>query len=214
VTIHVVGLGFDPDHPIMKQGLQTLADVRQRRAETIALRLAKRGIDGALQGAVRIAAGSQLGRPHFAQYLLEQGHVSSFAQAFKRYLGAGKIGDVKNGWPALADAVRWIVGSGGAAVLAHPLHYKMTNTKLRALLADFKQAGGEAIEVVSGQQQLDQTRHLAQLAQQFNLQASCGSDFHRPTPWSELGSMAAMPEQCQPVWHGLSSLSSMVATQA
>ena len=200
VTIHVLGLGIDPSHPAMAEGLARQKIARAQRAETIAERLEKRGFSGALAGAAALAAGSPIGRPHFANFLLEQGHVNSFNQAFKKYLGAGKPGDVKALWPAMAEAVHWIESCGGVAVLAHPLHYKMTNTKLRALLADFKLAGGRGLEVVNGRQQADNTLHLAKLAEQFELLASCGSDFHRPTPWSELGVMAQLPKHCRPVW--------------
>ena len=205
MTIHVVGLGIDPSHPAMAEGLSVQKAARLKRAETIAERLEKRGFDGALAGAKALAGDSQLGRPHFARFLVDHGHVSSFNQAFKKHLGAGKPGDVKAMWPAMATAVQWIEQCGGIAVLAHPLHYKMTNTKLRALLTDFREAGGRAMEVVNGRQHNDQARHLSKLAADFDLMASCGSDFHRPTPWSELGVMAQMPDNCHPVWLELSS---------
>lgn len=201
VTIHVLGLGIDPAHAEMALGLEKQKLARTLRAETIAERLEKRGFSGALAGAKALAGDSPIGRPHFARFLVDEGHVSSFNQAFKKYLGAGKPGDVKALWPEMAEAVHWVEACGGVAVLAHPLHYKMTNTKLRALLADFKHAGGRGLEVVNGRQQTDQTQHLARLAEQFELLASCGSDFHRPTPWSELGVMAKLPDSCHPVWH-------------
>ena len=205
VTIHVLGLGIDPAHPVMAEGLEKQKVARAKRAEIIAERLEKRGFYGALAGAQALAGSSPVGRPHFARFLESQGHVSSFNQAFKKYLGAGKPGDVKAQWPAMVEAVRWVEACGGIAVLAHPLHYKMTNTKLRSLLIDFKQAGGRGLEVVNGRQQSDHTRYLARLAEQFELLASCGSDFHRPTLWSELGVMAKLPESCHPVWLELKS---------
>ena len=132
---------------------------------------------------------------------MQQGHVKSMDQAFKRYLGAGKPGDVKQHWPALATALQWIKASGGVAVLAHPLHYKMTATKLRALLSDFSDLGGDAIEVINGRQTKDRTRYLAQLAERYALKASVGSDFHRPgTHFCELGQVADLPPECTPVW--------------
>ena len=89
---------------------------------------------------------------------------------------------------------------GGVAVLAHPLQYKMTATRLRALLDDFKSAGGLALELVSGQQANGRTQYLLQLCQRYELYASCGSDFHRPGhSWSELG-VGQLPAQCRPVW--------------
>jgi predicted metal-dependent phosphoesterase TrpH len=142
-----------------------------------------------------------LGRPHFAQYLVAVGAVKDVASAFKRYLGAGKIGDVKQCWPLVDEAVSWIKSAGGLAVIAHPDKYDMTRSKLCQLLGQFKEAGGHAIEVISGKQINSVTDKLARLAQQFDLAASCGSDFHIPNqPWQELGAFGKLPDFCQPVW--------------
>ncbi len=118
----------------------------------IASRLASRGFAGALQGALEQAGDSQLGRPHFAAWMVQQGHVRDHNQAFDQYLGQGKTGDVKAFWPELAEVTRWIVASGGAAVIAHPLKYRFTGMKLRRLVVDFVAAGGCGIEVLSGYQ--------------------------------------------------------------
>jgi len=181
-NIHVVGLGMDCDHPAMGEGLAALEAARLQRAAKIAAMLEKRGFAGALEGAVAEAAGSQLGRPHFARWLETRGHVRDFAEAFDKYLGRGKPGDVKAFWPELAQVVRWIVDAGGVAVIAHPLHYQFTRMKLRRLAIAFKAAGGEAIEVRSGRQTPDQTAVLRRLAVELGLEVSAGSDFHRDGP--------------------------------
>ena len=110
--------------------------------------------------------------------MVDRGHVTDANEAFARYLGAGKMGDVKTCWPALEEVVAWISGAGGAAVLAHPLKYKMTRTKLRRLIAAFQKAGGTVLEVYSGRQSREQTLDLCQLSRACGLQASVGSDFH------------------------------------
>ncbi|MBL4827344.1 MAG: PHP domain-containing protein [Spongiibacteraceae bacterium] len=200
-TIHIVGLNIDPTCQVLQVGLEHLGRSRHKRALLIGEKLAKYGFEGAYEYALELAAGAQIGRPHFAQFLLDRGHVRTNKEAFKRYLGAGKPGDVKTTWPVMEKVIHWLVASGGVAVLAHPLHYKMTATKLRALITDFKTAGGQAIEVISGNQQPHRTDYLAGLAQQFNLLASVGSDFHRPgMAWNELGAAASLPSSCQPVW--------------
>lgn len=218
--IHVVGLNFDPNSPQMSEGIAQQKRARTRRAEIIADRLAKKGFANTLEGARTIAIQQALGdsdkepitkieefddediiiaRPHFAKYLVEAGHVSSEVAAFKKYLGAGKVGDVKQCWPDLETVIDWIVSSGGIAVLAHPLHYKMTNTKLRRLVNAFKEAGGQAIEVVSGLQTSTQTNYLASIADEFDLFASAGSDFHHPNlQWQNLG-QCQLPKECRPV---------------
>lgn len=210
MTIHIVGLGFDPAHAVMQDGLSRQAEARQKRAMIIAERLHKLGFHGALEAAREYASDSQIGRPHFARFLVERRHVNSLNQAFDRYLGAGKPGDVKALWPELETAVGWITGAGGIAVLAHPARYKMTNMKLRRLIQAFREAGGAAIEVVSGSQSRDVTAYMAQLCDDYQLLASQGSDFHGPgSPWQELGRFDPLPKRCRPVWESLSVQASL-----
>ena len=178
-TIHVVGLNFDADAPEMTAMVEQLTQAREERAEKIATRLAGVGIDDALEGAKAIANGSQIGRPHFATWMAEAGAVDSVAEAFDKYLGAGKIGDVKMFWPPLSDVVQAITRAGGVAILAHPLKYRLTGMKLRALINDFKAAGGGAIEVLNGGEPGTDLKRLSQLAEGNGLMCSVGSDFHR-----------------------------------
>ena len=182
-TIHIVGLAVDAEHPAMAAGLELLAQARVARGKKIAERLEAKGFAGAHAGALAIAGESQLGRPHFAQWLIGQGHVEDFNQAFDKYLGQGKMGDVKAFWPELSEVTRWIVESGGVAIVAHPLKYRFTRMKLRRLIVDFKLAGGQAVEVLNGRQTEDQTAQLKRLAVEFELEVSAGSDFHRDSPY-------------------------------
>lgn len=178
-NVHIVGLGMAPEHPELHALLRRLDEARLLRAETIASRLAKAQMPGALAGALAIAGASQIGRPHFAQWLVDAGYTEDIGQAFDRWLGRGKIGDVKTYWPTLAEVVSTLVTAGGIAVLAHPLKYDMTATKLRALCRDFAAAGGTAIEVISGRQGREETSRLQRLAIDLDLKMSVGSDFHR-----------------------------------
>ena len=201
VTIHILGLGVDCEHPVMRAGLERMAAARKERGAKIASRLESRGFDGALQGALMQAGDSQLGRPHFAAWMVEQGHVRDPNQAFDRYLGQGKIGDVKAFWPELAEVTQWIKSSNGVAVIAHPLKYRFTGTKLRRFIAAFVAAGGRGMEVLSGRQTSDQTKHLVRLARDFDLEVSVGSDFHRDAPYSApLGVESAPFGHLRGVW--------------
>ena len=178
-TVHVVGLNFDADASQIIAVVEQLTQAREERAEKIAMRLAGVGIDGALEGAKAVASESQIGRPHFATWMVEAGAVNSVTEAFDKYLGAGKIGDVKMFWPPLSDVVQAITQAGGVAILAHPLKYRLTGMKLRALINDFKAAGGGAIEVLNGRQPETDLKRLSQLAEGNGLMCSVGSDFHR-----------------------------------
>lgn len=200
-TIHILGLGMTVDHPAMEAGLAVLARARIERGEKIGERLAKLGFAGALAGAQTLAGSSQLGRPHFAQWMVEQGHVADVQQAFERYLGQGKTGDVKAFWPELADVVGWITDAGGLALVAHPLKYRFTRAKLRRLVADFSAAGGAGIEVISGRQASDQVPGLLRLAADFDLEVSAGSDFHRDSPYgADLGVEVLSLRAARGVW--------------
>ena len=178
-TVHVVGLNFDADASQIIAVVEQLTQAREERAKKIAMRLAGVGIDGALEGAKAVANESQIGRPHFATWMVEAGAVNSVTEAFDKYLGAGKIGDVKMFWPPLSDVVQAITQAGGVAILAHPLKYRLTGMKLRALINDFKAAGGGAIEVLNGRQPETDLQRLSQLAEGNGLMCSVGSDFHR-----------------------------------
>lgn len=205
--VHVVGLNVDPDAPALRRATELRERLRRERAERIAERLEKRGFAGALAGAWALAGDSVLGRPHFARWLVAAGHVEDSGRAFKRYLGAGKIGDVQVDWPPLEETVASIRAAGGQAVLAHPLKYGLTRTRLHRLLLDFTRAGGAAVELLCGRQNPVQTRELqrliASLADEEGvppLYASLGSDFHQPDqPWRELGSVY-LPADVEPVW--------------
>lgn len=201
VTVHIIGLGMDVEHPTMRAGLKRLAGARHERGEKIARRLEKLGYPGALEGARAEAGESQLGRPHFAAWMLRRGHVATVNEAFDKYLGQGKPGDVKAFWPELAEVTGWIVAAGGTAIVAHPLKYKLTRSKLRRLVADFRAAGGTALELVNGRQTPDQTAQLRRLAQECELAVSAGSDFHRDSSFGPgLGVEFRPPEALACVW--------------
>lgn len=203
-NIHVLGLGFRLDSAPLLEGLRRLAQARLERAAIIAQRLEREGFPGALEGARMVAGSGQLGRPHFARWLVQQGHVPDTVTAFDRYLGRNKLGDVKACWPGVAEVTAWICAAGGIAVLAHPLKYRFTAMKLGRLLRDFMAAGGSGIEVLSGRQEPGQTTQLLRLAERFSLMLSVGSDFHRDAPFGPaLGVESAAFDAHPNVWQTL-----------
>ena len=199
--VHIVGLNVDPSCPALRGGVQRQQQSRHGRARLIARRLLSRGLPDVLDDVLQIAGGEPIGRPHFAEHLVRAGIVKDVRTAFRKYLGAGKPGDVRHGWASLPEVVRWIVGAGGTAVLAHPAKYRLTKTRLRMLATDFRTAGGAAIEVVCGQQSINTTAYLARLSIELGLAASCGSDFHHGgNRWSRPGGFPPLPADVQPVW--------------
>ena len=199
-TIHVVGLGIDSESDEMTRIVDRQQQARCQRAEAIANRLRAAGLDIDLDDVRRRADGSSIGRPHFAASLVDSGEVRDVRTAFRKYLGAGRPGDVKTLWPPLDDIVARIRAASGVAVLAHPGKYKLTRTKLRSLAEDFRAAGGEAIELVCGPYDPASRRLLADLASDFGFSVSIGSDFHAPVPWNRPGVSADLVRGCRPVW--------------
>lgn len=204
-TIHVVGLDFDDEDGALVEAVNHQESVRHERARTIDERLCKKGLPSVLAEAQALAAGVP-GRPHFARAMVDRGIVTRNDSAFRRYLGNGKVGDVRACWPGLDEVVAWIVDAGGTAVLAHPRKYGLTNNKLRKLVADFTSAGGSSLEVLSAGQSPQDAAYLARLCRESGCSASGGSDFHEPgRHWCELGKLPPLPEDTDPVWHHFSS---------
>lgn len=200
-TIHMVGLHVDTADPGLQDGLARLQAFRSWRGEEIARRLEKHGVTGALDGAQAHAGRPVVGRTHFARFLVDEGHAASLRDVFKRFLVKGRPGYVSGDWATLEEAVGWIRGAGGQAVIAHPARYRLTATRLRRLLGEFRELGGEGLEVVSGSHSENDVRHMGVVAERAGLLASRGSDFHGPeNPYVELGRLRRLPEACRPVW--------------
>jgi 3',5'-nucleoside bisphosphate phosphatase len=202
VTLHIVGLNVDPLDPVLLHGLTRNRGGRTERARRIGDELARLGIAGAFEGASALAGNKELiSRTHFARFLIERGIAKNMKSVFKKFLIKGKPGYVAHEWASLADAVNWIHAAGGVAVLAHPGRYQMGSEKMRLLLSEFKHLGGVGIEVVTGSHTPDQVPVYADLAVEFDLLASIGSDFHAPGEGGrELGRLTSLPERCRPIW--------------
>ena len=202
VTVHIVGLGFDPDHPAMVQGLAATRGGRGERAREMSDQLAKAGIPGAYEGALKYVGNPELiSRTHFARYLVEAGACKDTNEVFRKYLTEGKPGFVPHRWASLGNAVGWIREAGGVAVIAHPARYDHSPTQEYALFSEFKAHGGQAVEVVTGSHSPSEYVKYADMAIEFGLAASRGSDFHSPEEsHCDLGSLPFLEGRLTPVW--------------
>ncbi|WP_192021225.1 RNase RNM [Shewanella sp. WPAGA9] len=198
--IHIVGLNMDKENSILLNFLTRQRELREERAQEIGNRLAKAGIEGAYDGAKKFAAGAAISRGHYARWLAENGYAKDMPSVFKRYLARGKTGYVPNNWADMANAIDIIHQTGGVAVLAHPSGYKLSAKWLKRLVREYKEAGGDAMEVVLGQQSIDDRANLVALSHLNNLAGSIGSDFHFPSNWIELGKNLFQPAGVQWVW--------------
>lgn len=206
-TVHIVGLGFDPDDTRLAEGLAATRGGRGERAKEMAEQLARVGIKGAYEGALQFVGNPALiSRTHFARFLVETGVCRDTPEVFRRYLTEGKPGYVPHRWAALGDAVRWITEGGGVAVIAHPARYKFSPTEEYALFSEFKEHGGRGVEVVTGSHTAAEYVTYADMAREFGLAASRGSDFHSPDEsHTDLGALPLLPGQLTPVWELLDS---------
>ncbi|MBP7483759.1 MAG: PHP domain-containing protein [Aquabacterium sp.] len=204
-TVHIVGLGFDADNAALVQGLSDTRNGRERRARDMAADLERVGITGTFEGALKYVGNPDLiSRTHFARYMVEIGVCADPHDVFKKYLTEGKPGFVEHRWAKLADAVKWITEAGGIAVIAHPGRYNFTPNEEFALFTEFKNHGGQGVEVVTGSHTVPEYQKYADMAQEFDLLASRGSDFHSPgESHTDLGALPDLPGRVKPVWQAL-----------
>ncbi len=202
-TVHVIALRIDAANPTLAAGLAGIRSGRDARARRMADALADAGIPGAYEGARKYVTSDRLiSRTHFARFLVEAGHAKETKDVFRKFLTPGKPGYVKHVWATLPNAVDWIHAAGGFAVIAHPGRYKVSPTGMRRLLGEFRDAGGDGIEVLSPSHTPAQFAEYGTLARVFGLAASCGSDYHGPGEgWLDLGDLPDMPAGITPQTH-------------
>jgi predicted metal-dependent phosphoesterase TrpH len=206
-TVHIVGLGMDPEDPALVQGLRATRGGREARARAMSADLERAGIAGAYEGALRYVDNPELiSRTHFARHLVDSGICADTHEVFRRFLAEGKPGYVPHRWASLRDAVTWITGAGGVAVIAHPARYRLTTNEEYALFSEFRQLGGQAVEVVTAAHSQAESVKYADFCREFDLAASRGSDFHSPQESRiDLGQLPDLPGQVRPVWELLES---------
>ena len=201
-TVHIVGLGFDADNENLQKGLRATRGGRSQRAKDMAKDLERVGIKNAFEGALQYAGNPDLvSRTHFARHLVETGVCKETNEVFRKYLTEGKPGYVEHRWASLKDAVGWITGAGGMAVIAHPARYRFTPNEEFALFTEFMGHGGRGVEVVTGSHSAAEYITYAAAAKDYGLAASRGSDFHSPLEsHTELGTLPYLPGAVTPVW--------------
>jgi len=204
-TVHIVGLGIDSEDERLRQGLAATRGGREARAREMADELAKVGIVGTFEGALRYVGNPDLiSRTHFARHLVDSGVCTDTQEVFRRFLIEGKPGFVPHRWATLKNAVTWIGDAGGLAVIAHPARYKFSPTEEYALFTEFKGHGGRGVEVVTGSHTAAEAERYAGTAREFDLLASRGSDFHSPDESRiDLGGLPPLPASLTPVWDAL-----------
>jgi predicted metal-dependent phosphoesterase TrpH len=203
-AIHIVGLGIDIDNDELQTGLEFNQILRKERAKKIALGLWRSGIKDALEKAQKISGGYMLTRTHFAQMLIQEGYCKDMKSVFRRYLTGRKPGGVRVEWRGFEEVIKWIQSAGGKALIAHPFRYRMTHSKIKKMLNDFKLASGDGFEVVNANSSAEEISLGNQWIEEYDLLASVGSDFHGwPNQRVQIGNLANLPNASRAIWSHL-----------
>jgi len=201
MAIHIVGLGVDVNNDILQTGLEHNKELRKMRAKKIALSLRRSGIRDALEKAQMISGGHMLTRTHFAQMLIQEGYCKDMKSVFRRYLTGKKPGGIRVEWKDFNEVINWIQSAGGKAFIAHPFRYRLTHTKIKNLIKDFKEASGDGFEVVNANSSREEINLGNQWSEDHDLLASCGSDFHGwPNQRVQIGNLIELPNPKRAVW--------------
>jgi len=204
MTIHIIGLDIDINNDILQTGLVHNRKLRKERAEKMALGLRRAGIKDALEKTQNLSNTDMLTRTHFAQMLIQEGYCKDMKSVFRRFLSGKKPGASHVEWRSFDEVVGWIHEAGGLAVIAHPFRYRMTQTKIKNMLIDFKEVLGDGVEVITATSNDEEITLSNQWAKEYNLLSSCGSDYHG---WSnqriQIGCLRDLPSLDNAIWRYL-----------
>ncbi len=203
--IHVLGLDF-ADREKMHATLQQLQDSRATRGQRITEKLSELldiDFDELWQAVLEKAGGNPqaVGRAHIGQVLFERGEVKTVQKAFDKYLADNKPAYVAIEALTMQHGIELIHACGGKAVLAHPTRYQLSATRVRKLIKEFAQLGGDACELPATSEPISTRRMVDRSIAEHNLVTSIGSDFHGSNmPWRRLGDVPILNADQQGVW--------------
>ncbi len=178
-SMHILGLFIDHHHPPLDKQLQVLKQARADRNPQIIAKLQKLGLAITMAEVQAVSGGGQVGRPHIAQVLVNQGYVAGFQEAFEKYIGNHGPAYVSKFRFAPREAIAMITAAGGLASLAHPFTLEYSSTgHLKMILQQLRDWGLTAIEVYYPEHSPERQAQYKNLAQELGLLLTGGSDFH------------------------------------
>lgn len=176
--IHIVGLYIDFQDTHFQKYLQDFVASRDARNRKMCSLLREAGIDISYESLCNAYPGAVITRAHYAKYMLEHSYVKSMAEAFERYIGDHCPCYIPREKITPAQAVALILEAGGFPILAHPILYGMSDSRLDTLAGELKQVGLMGIEALYSTYHACDERQIRHLAQKYDLLISGGSDFH------------------------------------
>lgn len=177
-TMHMLGYFISAENEELGAALAKIREGRSDRNGQILAKLNELGLGIAREDVEKHAVDGVVGRPHFAKALLDAGKVSSVKDAFNRYLGKGGLAYMDRFRFPPGEGIAAIRASGGVAVLAHPYSLGLNLSELRELISDLSTRGLGGIETYYSEHGSQQIRDYGELAKEFNLVTTGGSDFH------------------------------------
>jgi hypothetical protein len=178
-SMHILGLFIDHRYPKLDEQLQVLKQARADRNPQIIANLQKLGLAITMEEVRALAGGGQVGRPHFAQVLVQKGYVAHFQEAFEKYIGNHGPAYVNKFRFSPREAITMINAAGGLASLAHPFTLEYTSIgHLKMILEQLRDWGLAALEVYYPEHSPERQAVYKKLAQELGLLLTGGSDYH------------------------------------
>ncbi|MCD8255069.1 MAG: PHP domain-containing protein [Oscillospiraceae bacterium] len=187
--VHVLGYFINIASASLAETIRAVTENRKARNHIIAERMAADGLPVSIDELKRRFPHTVIGRPHFAEVLVEHGLADSVSDVFARYLNRGRPYFEPQKRMNMDEATAAINAAGGLAVLAHPYQYRYSEAEMRRLFADFKSCGGTGIECFYSGYDAEKSAFLTSAAAELGMCVTGGSDFHGSVkPDIELGS--------------------------
>ena len=190
--VHVLGYYVTPGAESLADLLGWALNQRDIRNTRIVEKLQEMNIPISMEEVRAKFPSTVLGRPHIGTILIEKGYATDMKDAFAKYLGKTGCCYVRRVNLPMEDAIRRILQAGGLPVLAHPYQYELPEPKLRELISVVKQNGGVGMECIYSKYDAVQSGHLLELAKEYDLLPTGGSDYHgKSKPNIQIGTTRA-----------------------
>ena len=176
-AVHILGYYIDPEAPLLQKVLDWVVNDRDERNRKMAALMAADGLPVRYEDMQR-RFGEVIGRPHFAEILVELGLARDVKDAFARYVEKGEKYYVGRQFLSIEQSIELILSAGGVPVLAHPFQYKLDDAGLRELIEHCLKSGLRGMECRYSGYTPEQSDYLEALAEEYGLVKTGGSDFH------------------------------------
>ena len=203
VSVHMLGLLFDPEHEEMQRVLEETRDGRLPRMRKMIEKMRAEGMDISIEDVeLAMPPGATMGRPHLADALVAKKIVKSRDEAFVDLLHNESRFYVSHAAPTPVEAIALIRRAGGVAVIAHPFASLRGHILKAQDFSELVAAGLNGIEVDHRDQNPDERAMLRTIAHELDLIVTGSSDYHGTGKLNSLAENHTHREQ----WEKLESL--------